>query len=108
MEMFKTDLVDWIYERYEFKENVTKKAISEVIDATFDSISDLYKKDITLNLYTFGTFFNRTFKGRRGYNVKAGEVLEYGDVKIPSFSACLPLRNDVKKRFKKNGDNNKG
>lgn len=100
MEMFRSDLVDWIYKRYEFKENVTKKAIAEVVEATFDSIADLYREDATLNIYNFGTFYNRTFKGRRGYNVKAGEVLDYKDVKIPTFKACMPLRNEVKKRYK--------
>lgn len=100
MKKTRADLVKMVYKNYEFKSFITKDVIAEVVDATFDAMTDILVADDELIVRGFGRLYNRVFKGRRGYNILEKKVMDYPDTKVPCYEPTQKLRIRIKETVK--------
>ena len=54
-------------------DDLSKRLVSDVIDATFESIGKSIKKEKRFSYPAFGTFTDRDRKARKGRNPQTGE-----------------------------------
>ncbi len=84
--MTKAELIEAIYKKKGQPANLTKKAVTEIVESVFDEIADYFvKQRVTKNStpkFTypgFGTFTKKKRGARKGRNPQTGEP-----IKIPA------------------------
>jgi len=71
--------------------------VKEVVQRTFDIITDRLAEGGKVELRNFGIFKVKTRKGRIGRNPRTGESVTIPDKKVVSFKAGMRMKTDVKK-----------
>ena len=78
------------------KAKVTKKAASDVLAATINTIQASVKKGEKVTLVGFGTFERRSRAARTGRNPQTGATLKIAAKKVPAFSAGKKFKELLK------------
>jgi DNA-binding protein HU-beta len=91
--MTKQDLIDAVANAA--GEGVSKAAVKEIIDATFEEIAKAIKKDKRFQVPGFGTFTVRQRKARTGRNPKTGETLKIKASKTIGFKPAPSLKEKL-------------
>lgn len=89
--MTKTNLIEAVAEKTEFKKCEAEKAVNAVLAAIEEALAAGEKIQIT----GFGTFEIRENKEREGRNPKTGEKIMIAASKVPTFSAGKTLKDAV-------------
>ena len=76
-------------------DDLSKRRVSDVIDATFDSIGKSIKKDKRFSYPTFGTFTVRNRKARKGRNPQTGEEIKIKASKTVGFKPAPTLKSSL-------------
>ena len=71
--------------------------VKEVVQRTFDIITDRLAEGGKVELRNFGIFKVKTRKGRIGRNPRTGASVTIPDKKVVSFKAGMRMKTDVKK-----------
>jgi len=90
--MHKTDLVAQVAE----KTGQPAKAVSAVVDAVFESITDTVAAGEQVTLVGFGSFSSTSRAARTGRNPSTGEEMQIAASTAPKFSAGSGFKNKVK------------
>ncbi|ERG66116.1 MULTISPECIES: HU family DNA-binding protein [Exiguobacterium] len=90
--MNKTELIQAVAE----KANVSKKEATQVVEATFESITEALQNGDKIQLIGFGTFEVRERAARKGRNPRTKEDIEIPASKVPAFKAGKALKDAVK------------
>ena len=69
--------------------------VKEVVQRTFDIITDSLSCGRKVELRNFGIFKIKTRKGRMGRNPRTGEGVSIPDKKVVSFKAGMKMKVDV-------------
>lgn len=75
---------------------MTKKAASDAVEATFSAIQDALTNGEKVTLVGFGTFEVRDRKERKGVNPSTGEEITIPATKVPAFKPGKTLKEAVK------------
>ena len=89
--MTKKDIIMKISDDTELKQVDVK----EVVQRTFDIITDSLSCGRKVELRNFGIFKVKTRKGRMGRNPRTGEGVSIPDKKVVSFKAGMKMKVDV-------------
>lgn len=92
----KKELMEKVFEEYEFKGKVTKQNVKDIIDATFESIIEIMASGEDLDIYHFGRFTKRTMDARPSRNPKTGEKVMAAAKAFPVFKASQKMKDSVK------------
>ncbi|MGE3921277.1 MAG: HU family DNA-binding protein [Gammaproteobacteria bacterium] len=87
--MNKTELVQSVLE----KVALPKKQVSEIIEATFQTITDALAEGDSVALVGFGTFTVKARAARKGVNPKTGETIQIKATNAPGFKAGKLLKD---------------
>lgn len=90
--MNKSELVDAIAA----SADISKAAAGRALDATIDAVRKALKKDDTVTLVGFGTFYVGQRAARNGRNPRTGNSIKIKAAKIPKFRAGKGLKDAVK------------
>ena len=74
-------------------DDLSKRLVSDVIDATFDSIGKSIKKEKRFSYPAFGTFTVRNRKARKGRNPQTGEEIKIKASKTVGFKPAPTLKS---------------
>ena len=75
---------------------MTKKAATEVLDITLDTIANTLKEGGKVDLSGFGKFEVKVRNARTGINPATKETIQIPETKVPSFKAAKALKDLVK------------
>ncbi|KRK23857.1 transcriptional regulator [Lactobacillus delbrueckii subsp. delbrueckii DSM 20074 = JCM 1012] len=75
---------------------MTKKDVSEAVDAVFEAIQEDLAKGEKVQLIGFGTFEVRDRAARKGRNPQTGAEIEIPASKVPAFKPGKALKDAVK------------
>lgn len=75
--------------------DLSKTAVKDVIDATFDEIAKAIKKNKRFQVPGFGTFTVKTRKARTGHNPKTGEAIKIKASKTVGFKPTPSLKETL-------------
>jgi len=89
--MSKQDLIEAVAA----KTKLAKSDVSEVINATLDTITSEMKKDAVV-LTGFGTFAVSKRAARDGRNPKTGEAIKIPAMTVPKFKAGKALKDAIR------------
>jgi nucleoid DNA-binding protein len=89
--MTKKDIIMKIAEATSLKQVDVK----EVVQRTFDIITDSLEKGEKVELRNFGIFKVKTRRGRLGRNPRTGDSVPIPDKKVVSFKAGMKMKQDV-------------
>lgn len=89
--MTKKDIILKISEDTGFKQI----AVKDVVQRTFDLISESLRTGDKVELRNFGIFKVKTRKGRIGRNPRTGDSVTIPDKKVVSFRAGMKMKIDV-------------
>ena len=92
--MTKTELIDAV-QSATASHDLSKSAVGDVIEATFDAISDTIKKDERFSLPGFGTFTVRSRKAREGINPQTREKIQIAASKTVGFKPAPKLKSSL-------------
>lgn len=92
--MTKKDIVMKIAEETGLKQVDVK----EVVQRTFDAITESLSKGVKVELRNFGIFKVKTRKGRLGRNPRTGAGVSIPDKKVVSFKSGMRMKVDVEKK----------
>lgn len=73
--------------------DMTKKQVTEVVDAVFDQMTNAIKKDGTFSWPGFGTFKVRKRKARQGRNPQTGETIKIKASKTVGFKPAKAMKD---------------
>ncbi len=90
--MNKTELTAQIAE----KTSLSKKQVSEVLDAAMETIQDTVAAGEKVSLIGFGTFEKRERPERMGRNPQTGEAVKILASAVPAFKAGKAFKDKVK------------
>ncbi len=97
--MTKQELIDRIYRRKGLPADLTKKTVSQVVDAVFQELSDYFVKTKVTRTTTprftypgFGTFTKRRRQQRNGRNPRTGELITIPPTTTLAFSPGQDLK----------------
>jgi len=76
-------------------DDLSKRLVSDVIDATFDSIGKSIKKEKRFSYPAFGTFTVRNRKARKGRNPQTGEEIKIKASKTVGFKPAPTLKSSL-------------
>ena len=76
-------------------DDLSKRLVSDVIDATFDSIGKSIKKEKRFSYPAFGTFTIRNRKARKGRNPQTGEEIKIKASKTVGFKRAPTLKSSL-------------
>ena len=76
-------------------DDLSKRLVSDVIDATFDSIGKSIKKEKRFSYPVFGTFTVRNRKARKGRNPQTGEEIKIKASKTVRFKPAPTLKSSL-------------
>lgn len=88
----KAELVD----RVAKKTQLTKKDVSAVVDALFETIQEALQAGEKVQVIGFGNFEVRERAARQGRNPQTGETISIAASKVPAFKAGKALKDAVK------------
>ena len=88
----KAELVD----RVAKKTQLTKKDVSAVVDALFETIQEALQAGEKVQVIGFGNFEVRERAARKGRNPQSGEEIQIEASKVPAFKAGKALKDAVK------------
>lgn len=88
----KAELVD----RVAKKTQLTKKDVSAVVDALFETIQEALQAGEKVQVIGFGNFEVRERAARKGRNPQTGEEIQIEASKVPAFKAGKALKDAVK------------
>ena len=88
----KAELVD----RVAKKTQLTKKDVSAVVDALFETIQEALQAGEKVQVIGFGNFEVRDRAARKGRNPQSGEEIQIEASKVPAFKAGKALKDAVK------------
>jgi len=91
--MTKADLFNKIYNSKSLKGGVTKRAVTAIVDATFEEISNAIKKEDRFSYPQFGTFAKRRRKARQGRNPRTGEPISIPPRTTIAFKPASSLKD---------------
>lgn len=78
------------------KTKLTKKDVSEAVDAVFEAIQEDLAKGEKVQLIGFGTFEVRDRAARKGRNPQTGAEIEIPASEVPAFKPGKALKEAVK------------
>mgnify|MGYP000409103502 FL=1 len=76
-------------------DDLTKRLVSDIIDATFDSIGKSIKKEKRFAYPSFGTFTVRNRKARKGRNPQTGAEIKIKASKTVGFKPSPTLKSSL-------------
>ena len=76
-------------------DDLSKRLVSDVIDATFESIGKSIKKEKRFSYPVFGTFTVRKRKERKGRNPQTGEEIKIKASKTVGFKPAPTLKSSL-------------
>ncbi len=76
--------------------NISKATAKEVLNSTFEIITNALSKGEKVTLVGFGTFSVSQRAARKGRNPKTGEVINIAAKKVAKFKAGSELSTSVK------------
>jgi DNA-binding protein HU-beta len=88
----KSELVDAIAA----SADLSKAAAGRALDATIDAVRKALKKNDTVTLVGFGTFYVGERAARNGRNPRTGKSIKIKAARIPKFRAGKGLKDAVK------------
>ena len=89
--MLKSDFVSRISE----KTNLPKANVLAMVDAFADVIIDTVKKEDTVQIKGFGTFYSTLLKERQGRNPKTGESITIPSSFSLNFKASKIVKDNI-------------
>ncbi len=89
--MNKADLIEQIAQAAE----ISKSAAERSIDALVAAVKTSLRKDETLTLVGFGTFYAGKRAARLGRNPKTGAELKISAARLPKFRAGKALKDAI-------------
>ena len=92
--MNKQELIDAVAKRAE-KSGVSKAAVREILDGTFEEIAKAIKKEKRFQMPGFGTFTVKTRKARTGRNPKTGETMKIKASKTIGFKPAPTVKDSL-------------
>ena len=92
--MTKDDLVTAVVKSCK-NDDLSKRLVSDVIDATFDSIGKSIKKEKRFSYPAFGTFTVRNRKARKGRNPQTGEEIKIKASRTVGFKPAPSLKTSL-------------
>ena len=75
--------------------DITKAAAARALDSVIDSVTNSLKKDDSVVLVGFGTFWVRSRAARTGRNPLTGQEIQIKAAKVPAFKAGKALKDAV-------------
>lgn len=90
--MNKSELVDAIAA----SADISKAAAGRALDAAIDAVRKALKKNDTVTLVGFGTFYVGERAARNGRNPRTGKSIKIKAARIPKFRAGKGLKDAVK------------
>ncbi|MCP4546486.1 MAG: HU family DNA-binding protein [bacterium] len=90
--MTKAELIDAVWNHKSVKADLTKKACSEIIEATFEVMGKNIKKEKRFSYPGFGTWTVRKRKARTGRNPQTGEQIKIKASKTVGFKPATALK----------------
>jgi DNA-binding protein HU-beta len=90
--MNKTDLIAKVAEATQ----LSKKDVTSVVEAVFDSIADALQNSEKVQLVGFGNFEVRERTARKGRNPQTGEEIDIPASKIPAFKPGKALKDGIR------------
>lgn len=91
--MTKAELIDAVFSSQNVPDDVSKKSVQAVIDATFEEIKTAIKDENRFLFPGFGTFSQKTRAARKGRNPKTGETIDIKSQKTVTFKPAQSLRD---------------
>ncbi|MEA2477232.1 MAG: DNA-binding protein HU-beta [Actinomycetota bacterium] len=76
----------------------SKRTVSDVLDATINSIQKQVKKGDRVSLPGFGTFSRRARSARTARNPRTGEEIKVKATKVPAFKPGATFKDFVSGR----------
>ena len=76
-------------------DDLTKRLVSDIIDATFDNIGKSIKKEKRFAYPSFGTFTVRNRKARKGRNPQTGDEIKIKASKTVGFKPAPTLKSSL-------------
>ena len=76
-------------------DELSKRLVSDIIDATFENIGKSIKKDKRFSYPSFGTFTVRNRKARMGRNPQTGEEIKIKASKTVGFKPAPTLKGSL-------------
>jgi integration host factor subunit alpha len=89
--MTKMDIVESIFEKFGY----SKKDVSEVVDAVFETIKETLERNEKIKVSGFGNFSVRQKRARRGRNPQTGEEITIEPRKVMTFKASQILKKAI-------------
>lgn len=95
--MNKVEMISAVVEKLaESEVKVTKKAMTEYVDAIFNTITDMVATGEDVKITGFGTFTVTERAEREGRNPATGETITIPATKAPKFKASSVFKAAVK------------
>ena len=92
--MTKSELIEAVIKSCK-NDELSKRLITDVIDATFQAISKTIKKEKRFAYPGFGTFTVRSRKARKGRNPQTGEEIKIKASKTVGFKPSPTLKSSI-------------
>lgn len=89
--MTKAELIDAVHAS---AEGLSKKSVSEIVDATFNSLSDAIREG-RFSYPGFGTFTVKETKAREGRNPQNGKAIKIAASKSVRFKAAPKFKDSL-------------
>jgi len=90
--MNKSELIAKVAETTE----LSKKDVTNVVEAVFDSIAEALQNGDKVQLVGFGNFEVRERTARKGRNPQTGEEIDIPASKVPAFKPGKALKDGIK------------
>ena len=90
--MTKSDLISAVQKA---NKDLSKKAIEDVTDTTFTTLTKAIKKDGRFAYPGFGTFTVRNRKARKGRNPQTGEIISIKPSKTVGFRPAAVFKKSL-------------
>lgn len=99
--MTKAELIEAVAKTKTVSDDLSKKAIQAVIDATFEEMKKSIKKEERFSFPGFGTFNKKKRSARTGRNPQTGEKIKIKAQTTVTFKPAQALKDFVGSRRKK-------
>jgi len=87
--MTKADLIEKVQAT---RQDLSKRQVSELVDAVFDHLARAIRKDKRFSMPGFGTFVVKRRAGRVGRNPQTGAAIEIAPTKTIGFKPAPELK----------------
>ena len=90
--MTKNELIEKVAK----KASLTKRAASDAVNSTFNTVRDSLSRGEKVVITGFGTFLVRSPAARSGRNPQTGATIKIPSKKLPSFTAGKTIKRLIK------------